>query len=59
MRKIVYMCQWLKISKAFDYVHHAILLSKLNNYGIRENFRSCFESKFTDPTQIFTYNIVC
>ena len=58
MRKIVYMCQWLKISKAFDYVYHAIISSKLNYYGIRGNFLSCFESNFIGPTKIFTYNTV-
>ena len=46
----------LDFSKAFDTVDHAILLSKLNHYGIRCPALTWFQSYLSGTQQFVTYN---
>ena len=47
---------FLDFSKAFDTVDHAILLSKLNHYGIRCPALTWFQSYWSGRQQFVTYN---
>ena len=42
---------FFNLTKAFDTVDHALLLTKLRNYGIRGDEHSWFTSYLTDRTQ--------
>ena len=47
---------FIDLTKAFDTVHHSILLSKLNHYGIRGIAGDWFRSFITNRKQFVTVN---
>ena len=47
---------FVDLSRAFDTVHHKILISKLENYGIRGKNELWFISYLTNRTQLIKYN---
>lgn len=50
---------YMDMTKAFDYVDHKILISKLNAYGVRGNVSDLLESYLTNRQQITIINKVC
>ena len=49
---------FIDLSKAFDTVNHQVLISKINNYGVKGKNLSWFKSYLEDRKQYLSYNNV-
>ena len=47
---------FIDLSKAFDTVNHQVLISKINNYGVKGKNLSWFKSYLEDREQYLSYN---
>ena len=54
--KLTALALFIDVSKAFDFVDHNILISKLQHYGIRGTALKWFESYLTSRYRLTTIN---